>query len=113
MGLFGKKNNEYEEARDNFNSPKQSFASERIIMEQIIDDDQRAAELVDKMKDGCPLILNFEKLNTTAVNKLLAFFTGACYALDGNIIKINNLSYLFARKEEFIDGSLQEFIDQI
>lgn len=115
MGLFtkGKKTNEYEEASNNLNNEMTTLASERVIFEQIVDDDERAAFLVDQMKVGSPLILNFEKLPIMGVNKLLAFFAGACYALEGNTVRINEFTYLFARKEEFLDGSLTELIDQI
>lgn len=111
MGLFGKKNNDYKDASSKLNQTQ--TASERIIMERLKDDDQRAAELVDLLKDGNPLILNFEDLSEEEDNKMLAFFAGAAYALDGKSIKINETTYLFARKVEFMDGSLQQFIHSI
>ncbi len=113
MGLFSKRNNEYDEASMNLNNTQQSLAAERLIMEQLVDDDEHALELVHKLRDGYPLVLNFEKLNRQAANKLLGFFTGACCALDGNSVFINDFTYLFARKEEFMDGSLSEFISQL
>ena len=115
MGLFSKskKVNEYEEASNNLNNEATTLASERVIFEQIQDDDERAAFLVDQMKLGSPLIINFEKLPIMVVNKLLAFFAGACYAVDGNTVKINDYTYCFARKEEFSDGSLNELLHQI
>lgn len=115
MGLFSKskKLNEYEEALNNLNNEPSKLASERVIFEQVQDDDERAAFLVDQMKLGSPLILNFQKLPIMGVNKLLAFFAGACYAVEGNTVKINDYTYLFARKEEFLDGSLTELIEQI
>lgn len=75
MGLFSKskKVNEYEEASNNLNNEATTLASERVIFEQIQDDDERAAFLVDQMKLGSPLIINFEKLPIMGVNKLLAF----------------------------------------
>ena len=111
MGLFGKKKNEYEEASKNLT--KDELASDRIIMEQIEDDDSRAAELVKKLKKGDPLVLNFENLEPMAANKLLAFFAGATYALDGKSVRINEKTYLFALKASFMDVSLQEFLNQL
>lgn len=111
MGLFGKKKNDYEEASKNLS--KAELASDRIIMEQISDDDARAAELVKKLKNGDPLVLNFDNLEPMAANKLLAFFAGACYALEGKNIMINEKTYLFALKSSFMDGSLQEFLNQL
>jgi FtsZ-interacting cell division protein YlmF len=111
MGLFSKKNNEYKEASKNLN--QNQLAADRLIMERLKDDDQRAAELVDLLKSGTPIILNFEDLTEEEDNKMLAFFAGAAYALDGKSIKINETTYLFARKVEFMDGSLQTFIQSI
>lgn len=103
MGLFGKKKVE-EEVK---------LASERIIMEQIDDDDEHMASLVDSLAEGNPLVINFQKLDLMAANKMLVFLTGACYALDGRTLKINEATYLFARNEDFEDGSLQEFLNEL
>ncbi|MDE5855717.1 MAG: cell division protein SepF [Anaeroplasmataceae bacterium] len=111
MGLFGKKRNEYEEASKNLS--KEELASDRIIMEQINDDDAKAAELVKRLKKGDPLVLNFDNLEPMAANKLLAFFAGATFALDGKSVMINEKTYLFALKSSFMDGSLQEFLNQL
>ena len=111
MGLFGKKRNEYEEASKNLS--KEEVASDRIIMEQINDDDAKAAELVKRLKKGDPLVLNFDNLEPLAANKLLAFFAGATFALDGKSVMINEKTYLFALKSSFMDGSLQEFLNQL
>ncbi|MCM1131774.1 MAG: cell division protein SepF [Roseburia sp.] len=111
MSFFGKKKNEYEEASKNLS--KEELACDRIIMEQINDDDERAAELVKRLKKGDPLVLNFENLEPMAANKLLAFFAGATYALDGKSVMINEKTYLFALKVSFMDGSLQEFLQNL
>ncbi len=104
MGLFGRKKEVKEE---------KGLASERLIMEQLEDDDEAAAELVDKLQANHPLVLNFEKLDLMGANKLLAFFTGASYASHGRTIKINETTYLFAKEEDFEDGSLKEFLDEL
>ena len=65
------------------------------------------------LKQGSPLIINFESLEPTSANKMLAFFAGACYALDGRNVKINEKTYLFARRVDFFDGSIQKFIDSL
>ena len=109
MALFGKKKNEYQEASKNLNN--QTLAADKMIIEQLQDNDNRAAELIDSLKQGCPLIINFESLDPTSANKMLAFFAGACYALDGRSVKINEKTYLFARRVDFFDGSIQKFID--
>lgn len=88
-------------------------AASRIIMEQLTDDDDEARKLVDKLKDGNPLVLNFENLDVYGANKMLAFFIGACYALDGKTFPINDKTYLFARRQDLLDGSILKFIENI
>ena len=102
--MFGKKK------KDNLEETLYIKASERIIFNKVEDNDEVARDLVLKLKDGNPLILNFEDLDELACNKLLAFFIGATVALDGKTTKINEYSYLFARREELLDGSLQQFL---
>ncbi len=103
MGLFSRKQEE----------AKVVMASDRLIIEQMVDDDAKAAHLVDKLKEGNPLILNFDGLDQMILNKFLAFFAGAAYALDGKTVLINNTTYLFAKKIDFMDGSLQKFIQNL
>ena len=114
MGLFNrrKKDNDYNVASQNLNE-EVSLAKDRLILEQLEDDDRRARDLVKELKNGHPLILNFEKLPHSPANKMLAFFTGACVALDGHAVEINEFTFLFARRVDFQDGSLQDFIDEI
>ncbi len=115
MGLFGKKNkDEYYEASMKLNdNSRDKNAAERAILEKIENDDTRAIELIEEMKNGNPIIINFEDLDLMEANKMLAFFSGACYAIEGNAIKINEATYLFARKVDFLDGSIKEFLEQI
>ncbi|MBR6071722.1 MAG: cell division protein SepF [Acholeplasmatales bacterium] len=103
--LFGKKNKEELE--------EVSKASDRIIMKEMINDDELARDLVLEIRDGNPVLLNFEKLEEADGNKHLAFFIGATVALEGKTVRINDKVFLFARKEDFLDGSLRKFIDSI
>ncbi len=111
MGLFSKKD-EYSKRAEQINETEET-AADRIIFEQIENDDERAAKLVDEMKEGKPLVINLDNLEFIEKNKFLAFFAGACYALGGRTIKINEVTYLFARKEDYLDGSLKEFVENI
>ena len=79
------------------------LAKSRIIFEKIADDDQRAAELVEELRVSNPLCINF---------KMVAFLSGAAYALEGEAILIKSNVYLFAKKVDFLDGSLKEFIER-
>lgn len=104
MGLFSRKKEEKTSTGE---------AYDRVIMEQLTDDDEAAADLVDKLKEGHPLVLNFEKLDLMGANKFLAFFTGVTYAINGKYVKINETTYLFARAEDFADGSLNDFLAEL
>lgn len=105
MGLFGKKKVEEEE--------EIVLSKDKLVFVKIDNDDAKAAELVDEISDSIPVIINFEDLDPTAANKMLAFFAGATYALNGKSVEINKKTFLFAKKEEFIDGSLYDFIENI
>lgn len=115
MGLFGRKKDDLKEFEDfASNSKVAGSAAERIVMEQLIDDEAKLLSLADQLKDGHPLIVDFSKIKTdAALNKSLAFLSGVAYALDGKIVTLNETIFVFAKKTDFIDGTLQEFIDQI
>ncbi|MFI3329796.1 MAG: cell division protein SepF [bacterium] len=108
MAIFKKKTNEYDNAANKMNSTSKS--SERIIFEQLSDNSEQVASLVDQLKLGKPLMLDFSRLNVTEGNKMLAFLAGACYASDARQVLVKEKVYLFARNIDFLDGSLQEFI---
>ena len=102
--LFGKKKEVEEE---------NTLAADRIIMKEMVNDDELARSLVFEIRDGNTVVLNFEKLDEANGNKHLAFFIGATVALEGKTVRISEKIYLFARKEDFLDGSLRKWIDSI
>ncbi len=112
MALFRKKplENEYEKAQSQMNEEEVTKASERIFFDEITGDDQRTLFLIDKLMKHQPLVLNFERVDVPTANKVLAFIAGAVYALHGKTIKIDDKIYMFALAEEFLDGSLDEWI---
>ena len=106
MSLFSRKNKQEEASVVR--------ASDKVVFEQIIEDDNKLLEMADKLKAGNPLIIDFSKIDTDiSLNKFLAFLSGVTYALDGKVITINETIFAFARKIDFLDGSLQELIDSI
>ncbi|RIA75479.1 cell division inhibitor SepF [Anaeroplasma bactoclasticum] len=112
MGLFFKKKKDpYEDMDLDLNENNFGKASDRIIMERMTYDDTHAKELLDSLKNGSPLVLNFDGMNLQQADKYMAFFQGAAAALDGRAVRINESTFLYARKEEFLDGSLKEFVD--
>ena len=114
MGLFKKKNhqNEYQTAQNQMNQEPVTKACERILFDEITSDDQKTLYLVDKLTKHHPIVLNFEHVDVPTANKVLAFIAGAVYVLHGKTIKIDEKIYLFALPEEFLDGSLDEWVRQ-
>lgn len=90
-----------------------SLASERIRLDKMKDNDEFARNIVLDIKNSIPCVINFEGLEEEAGNKYLAFLEGAAVALDGKTVRINEFTYLFAKKEDFLDGSLREWINNI
>lgn len=111
MGLFFKKKKDpYQDLDLDENIPL-GKASDRIIMERMTYDDPHAKELLDSLRSGNPLVLNFDGMDLQQADKYMAFFQGAAIALEGRAVRINESTFLYARKEEFLDGSLKEFVD--
>ena len=109
--LFNKKRNDEEIEEEVEQAVK---ASDKIQFAQFKgDDDKYALSLVKQIRDGIPFIINFEKVDETVANKYIAFFIGALAVLDSRPVVINDNTYLFSKKENFFDGSLREFIDNI
>jgi cell division inhibitor SepF len=105
--LFGRK----KEEETSFEAPKRS--ADKIVFNELEDDDHLALNLVKELMNGNPLIINFSKLNEIECNKMLAFFQGATVALNGKALRIDADIYLFAKKEDLLDGSLREFVKDL
>ncbi len=110
--IFKKKKNPYDEALEGLNDESMK-AQDKIIFEKMVDKDEFAKELVENLKNGYPLVINFKDLDEFQANKMLSFLIGATVALDGRTVKINSYTFLFAKKSEFLDGSLKQFIDSV
>ena len=112
MALFKKKTkeSEYQKAQTEMNQETVSKASERIYFDEITGDDQKTLFLIEKLINHQPLVLNFERVDIPTANKVLAFIAGAVYALRGKTVKLDEKIYLFALSEEFLDGSLDDWI---
>ena len=114
MALFKKKstNDEYLQAQNQINQEPVTKACDRIVFDEITSDDQKTLFLVNKLTKHHPIVLNFEHVDIPTANKVLAFIAGATYVLNGKTIRIDEKIYLFALPEEFLDGSLDEWIKQ-
>ena len=101
MGLFNKK----KEVPVVDNTP----AAKKMIMKNLSDPNE-ATNLADSLMKGIPLCLGFGELDIDEANKIIAFLSGVVYSLDGVAKQLNDNAFLFARKEEFLDGSLNDFL---
>ena len=69
--------------------------------------------LADKIKNGQPIILNLETLDIDQANKTIAFLSGIVYALSGDIVNIKEHVFMFAGKDVYDDGSMEDFLKGI
>jgi cell division inhibitor SepF len=110
MGLFSVSKKKKQSAIEQTVIPK----SEQIIFEKMIsDDDAYLIKLADQMMQGKPLILNFEPLDIDQANKAIAFFSGVIYAISGEIVNVQERVFMFASKDVYEDGSMDEFLKEI
>ena len=108
MGLFSKKKKKQKKEL-NFESKELTY--DRMLMEMLeSDDDKYLTNLAEQMMRGNPLILNFERLDVDQANKVIAFFSGVAFAIQGEILLIKDIVFMFANKDVYLDGSMEEFI---
>lgn len=108
---FLKRKNEYEKA---YNSLNEAELSSSKIMFIEMDNSNIEVNLARNLINGIPLVINFEKVNDISeANKILAFLSGVVFVLEGSVEYIKDSIYLFAGKNELLDGSLSSFIEEI
>ena len=112
--MFFKKKNPTKihlEEEEEIKVEKVSSAS-KIFFDEVLNNDEATAHYVDKLKEGSPVCLNFEKIDVVSANKVLAFMIGATYALGGKTLEIRNKIYLFVLKDQLEDGSISNWLLQ-
>ena len=70
-------------------------------------------KICDTILSGKPVLANFDRLEIKDSNYMLAFISGVVYASDGETIQVGPKLFLFARKEEYEDGSLKQYVEDI
>ena len=70
-------------------------------------------KISDAILSGKPVLANFDRLEIKDSNYMLAFISGVVYASDGETIQVGPKLFLFARKEEYEDGSLKQYVEDI
>ncbi len=67
-------------------------------------------EICDTIINGKAVLANFDKIDPKNANDMLSFISGVVYAKEGEIHKLDDKLFLFGRKEEFEDGSLDSYV---
>ncbi len=112
MGFFGRKKDDYQEAFNQMNQQKPlQTAQERIYFEQCTDPND-ATKYADLIMKGTPICIDFSQIEVDEANKIIAFLTGYLYAIGGEAKRVQNKAFLFARKQEYMDGTLHQFLSQ-
>lgn len=70
-------------------------------------------KICDNILNGKPVLANFDKLSAADCNYMLAFISGVVYACEGETMQLGQKLFLFARKEEYEDGSLRQYVEDI
>ncbi len=68
----------------------------------------QTSEICDNLKNRKPVIINLEKLENEAAQRILDFLSGAVYGLDGNLYKISGGIFLVAPSNVEISENLKD-----
>lgn len=86
-----------------------------LIYFELLEDgeDKTLVDIANKIVDGNPAIINLEKLDIDEANKAIAFLSGVCYALSGEIVNVKEKIFMFSDKTVYDDGSMESFLKEI
>lgn len=71
-----------------------------------------SAKVVDDLRDNKAVVLNFEQLEVDVKKAIFDFVSGAVYALDGKLQKVNKDIFVIAPSKVEIDGLKEELKNQ-
>lgn len=113
MSLFKKRKKDNTKQDDNKNK-RTITAFDKIEYMAITDSsDETLFKISNKILDGYPVLANFEALGIQESNNMLSFLSGVIYATDGRTLKIQSRLFLLGRKEEFEDGTLYQYYEDL
>ena len=110
MGLFKKNKNKYNQYDEKSVAGITSFDNMYYIIVPTNTEEQ-LLHITNTILNGRAVLANFTKLSSSDANSMLAFIGGAVYAIGGQTYQIEPKLFLFARKEEYDDGSLYQYIE--
>ena len=107
MGLFKKK-----DSSNKRRSTSLLTSFDRLEYAVVSDsDDEELFRISDIILSGKAVLANFDRIDYKRANEMLSFLSGVVYALEGEVIKLDNKLFLFGSKEEFADGSLHQYVE--
>lgn len=116
MSIFKKNKNKKLEFSDYRNEKTKGLLTSFDLMEYFIiqeRSDEEMLHLCDTLLKRRAVLANFDKLNAADCNYMLAFISGVVYARGGQAIQLGPKLFLFGGKEEFEDGSLLQYVEDI
>ncbi|NMB95920.1 MAG: cell division protein SepF [Clostridiaceae bacterium] len=76
-----------------------------VIQPQNIDD---AQEISNHLKENKPVIVNLESMEKEPAQRIVDFFCGAVYALDGSIYRVSNTIFLITPYNVDVMGDFKD-----
>ena len=117
MGIFRNKKNKNFEINEYNKDKVRGLLTSFDKMEYYVfqeRSDEKMFELCNTILKQKPVLANFDKVvNNSDCNYMLAFISGVIYARGGQAIQVGPKLFLFAGKEEFEDGSLLQYVEDI
>ncbi len=113
MRFFSRKNKKRQSSEFNHGNGLMTSFDKMVYFVVESRKDEELLRLCDTIIASKPVLANFDKLTPDDCNYMLAFISGVIYACDGETIRLGERLFLFARKEEYEDGSLRQYVEDI
>ena len=72
---------------------------------------EESREITETLLEHCIVILNMEGLDLDTAQRIIDFSSGSCFAIQGNLQKISDYSFLITPPGINISGDFQEMLD--
>ncbi len=76
-----------------------------------VTDSKSIFEYAEMIMHRFPIVLNLTDCLISEANEVLMFLSGALYACDGEIVKIQDKIYLLAQKSDLMGPTLTKFVN--
>lgn len=105
--MFGKKKKEEKLGNAFDRLLNYCFVTTKSIDEQFI-------ELGSILMQNRPIAVNFEDVSpNTEIDRAVAFLSGVTYALNGEVFRLGNKTFLFASSIALDDGTIRYYVSDV